>query len=379
MHLMKTKVFLRKKYFALRNIAITLIGLHKAGAPATSACAIDSIVALRIDRIGDLVLSLPALKALKALFPASHLTLILRKHYVPLLKGTPFIDELIPYNNFLSTVVLLRKRKFSLAIDLLMDYSLKTALLVFLSDALVRVGFDIEGRGKLFNFPLTQDPKRKHMSEHMLGLVESLSFLSLSAHKMSKYTDPELFVSAENKIFAEEFFRARGAAKGDTIIGIHPGGYYKSQRWSIRNFADLANYISKKYHAKIMLVASRQEQALMHELLFLLSEKPILVFGFRLDQCAALIASASLFIANNSGPLHIAAALGIPTVSTMGPTDPDLFWPLGKNHIVIKRDVNCSPCNLGVCQRHCCMKLITVEEMKRAVDMQMNGIHSEER
>jgi ADP-heptose:LPS heptosyltransferase len=96
--------------------------------------------------------------------------------------------------------------------------------------------------------------------------------------------------------------------------------------------------------------------------------------GLPLDKVAALIALLKLFIANNSGPLHIACALNVPTVSTMGPTNPFLWWPQGKNHIVVKKEMDCSPCNKPKCTKHACMRSISPEEMMEAVDSQITRI-----
>ncbi len=95
--------------------------------------------------------------------------------------------------------------------------------------------------------------------------------------------------------------------------------------------------------------------------------KPVLAVGLTLDKLAGLIAVLRIMAANNSGPLHIAAALGVSTVSTMGPTAPEFWQPQGKNHVVIRRDLPCSPCDRAFCRGHECLESISVEEMEQAV------------
>ena len=115
-------------------------------------------------------------------------------------------------------------------------------------------------------------------------------------------------------------------------------------------------------------MASADEEDAVRGLIGLMKIKPCVVLGFSLDKAAAIIYQSSIFIGNNSGLLHIAAALGRPTVSTMGPTVPWLWRPQGDNQKVIRHSLECSPCNRGVCLEHKCMELITVEEMEGAVD-----------
>ena len=329
---------------------------------------IHTAAALRIDRIGDVVVSLPALKAFKDVFPQCRLTLILKERNLPFLKALPWIDELVAYKGFWETVRFLRQRRFDLVVDLLMDYSLKTAWLAYLSKSALTVGFDLEARGRLFKAALKPDKDKKLMSQYLLDLVRFLAGLSGLDKKNIKDSPPELRISDKNKAFAEGFLREGGINAGDFIIAMHPGGYFPSQRWKAEGFARLADILSSKYQAKIIVMASADEKELVNRLAGLMKIKPCVISGFSLDKAAAIIAQSDIFVGNNSGLLHIAAALGKPTVSTMGPTAPWLWMPQGDNQIVIRHNLECGPCGKGVCREHKCMELITVEEMVMAVE-----------
>ena len=362
-----TKRLLKSMYLFLRGIFLALSFRRKA-VSGISPDRVKTAAVLRIDRIGDALASLPALKALKDVFPKCRLSLILREQNLPLLKGLAWIDELVPYKGFWGMVRFLRKRRFDLAVDLLMDYSLKTAWLAYLSGAGLAVGFDLEGRGRLFKAALKPAREKKLMSQYLLDLVRFLAILSGLNKDDIKDTVPELKVSDEDAVFAEDFLRERGIQKGELIVVLHPGGYFPSQRWSVERFAQLANNLKEKYPVKIIVVASLAEEAIVNKLSGLMKIKPCVVLGLGLDKAAAIIAQGSIFIGNNSGLLHIAAALGRPTVSTMGPTVPWLWMPQGNNQVVLWHNLECSPCNRGVCREHKCMELITVEEMEKAVD-----------
>ena len=323
---------------------------------------------MRIDRIGDVVVSLPALKALKDVFPQCRLTLILKERNLPLLKALPWIDELVAYKGFWGTVWFLRRRRFDLVVDLLMDYSLKTAWLAYLSKSVLTVGFDLEGRGRLFNAALKPPPGRKLMSQHLLDLSRFLAGLSGLDKENIKDSLPELVVPQDNKAFAEDFLKKGGINQGDFVVAMHPGGYFPSQRWRIEGFAGLADVLSRRYQAKIIVLAGADDARMIEKFRGLVKAEALICSGLSLDKIAAIIARSDIFIGNNSGLLHIAAALGRPTVSTMGPTVPWLWMPQGDNQIVIRHTLECAPCSRGVCGEHKCMDLITMEEMLKAVD-----------
>ncbi|MBN1527379.1 MAG: lipopolysaccharide heptosyltransferase II [Candidatus Omnitrophica bacterium] len=363
---------MKSLYLAFR--AVFLVPLRAPSLPKRPDPAmITSILAMRIDRIGDVVVSLPALKALKDMFPHAHLAVMIRAENAPLIKSVPFINEVIPYYDFAGALKKLHAEKFSIAVDLLMDYTLKTAMLAYLSRAKVTAGFDIGGRGGLFTIPVRPTEEKKKMAEHLLDLVSAIGAKFGFGEDAAGYSDPRLFVSEEDKNFADTFLKDLIARKR-VIVAMHPGGYYPSQRWPRERFAQVAETIAQKYHAGIVILGSHAERDIVDYMALLVGVEAVTAIGLPLDKVAAIISSANLFIGNNSGLLHIAAALGKPTVSMMGPTDPALWWPIGVYNLVIRKDLSCSPCNKGVCDKHDCMKFISVEEVLRAVDILMRKI-----
>lgn len=367
------KYILKNTYLFLRKTILKIMVMPQAVSKINPA-DVGSVVAIRIDRIGDVVVSLPALKALKEIFPQSHLAVVIKESNIALVKNVPWIDEAIPYRGFRQVLGILHKKGFSMAIDLLMDYSLKTALLVFLSRAKVKVGFDIQGRGRFFNVTTAPSLEKKQMSKHLLDLVRLVAGVSHIDKEKIKDTIPELFVSEEDKAYANDFLKKHGVQDKDVIFGVHPGGWFPSQRWPLERFAQLAEGLSRKYNAKIVVMGSSHEKKLLDTFVQVMKIKPIMVIGFTLDKLAAIIAQTGIVIANNSGLLHIAAALRKPTVSIMGPTDPYLWWPQGDNQLVIRHTLGCSPCSLGSCKKHSCMLSISVEEMEKAVEGLISNI-----
>lgn len=361
------KHLVRNIYLFLRRIFLICVPGRGITISRIYPEKICEAAALRIDRIGDVVVCLPALKALKDIFPRCRLSLIVREQNIPLLKAIPWIDQLLPYRGFWKTIKLLRQRRFDILIDLLMDYPLKSAWLAYFSHSAVSAGFDLEGRGRLFTFALKPVIEKKLMSRYMLDLVSFLAGLSAPGKDKLKEGIPELRVLDADRAFAENFLGEKGIDKMGLIIALHPGGYFPAQRWPLERFALLADSLCKEYKAGIILLGSRDEERLLNKISSMMKTRPVTAIGLALDKLSAIIEQADIFVGNNSGLLHIAAALGRPTVSTMGPTVPWLWMPQGDNQIVLCHNLECGPCGRGICKEHGCMNRITVEEMERAV------------
>jgi len=368
------KNLLKNTYLSFRKIL--LLGLVKRiTVSRIDPDSVDSILVIRLDRIGDLVETIPAIKAIKKIFPQSRITALLNRSTVALAKLVPEIDETIVYQGFFTSLSALKKRKFSLVVDFLMDYTLKTALLSHLSGAKITSGFDIESRGSCFNAGLQPSVEPKLMSEHLLDLARFLSKLSGNDEGEIPDINPVLILTQESREFARQFYNKNGIQDEELIFGLAPGAKFPSQCWKEERFAQLADKIADKYRARIVIIVSKENEARGNSISSLMKNKPVIAAGLPLDKLSGLISSFKLMVANNSGPLHMAVALGVATVSTMGPTVPYLWWPQGENHIVIRRDLSCSPCNKAFCFVHRCLELVSVEEMEKAVEIIMSRIN----
>ncbi len=335
---------------------------------------IRTILVIKIDRIGDIVVSLPGLKALREAFPEARISILVKEGRDKLLNGIPWIDEVISYDGFIRAARYLKQFKFDLAIDLLMEYTIKTALLAYVISRKYSVGFDIEGRGCFFNLKSKPSPENKHMSQHILDLVIKISGLSPKT-AMSKIFYLKIPILEENRRCIEPFLSENGVQKQDLLIGIHPGGNYPSQRWPIERFSRIINNIIERYQAKVVIMGDAKDMAIIEKAMKLVKRKGVITaIGLPLDKLATLISMTDLLICNNSGLLHMGCALDVPTISTMGPTDPHLWRPMGEKNVVIRKNLSCSPCTRGWCIRHDCMKLITTEEVTEAVQSQLDNV-----
>ncbi|MBN1383310.1 MAG: glycosyltransferase family 9 protein [Elusimicrobia bacterium] len=327
---------------------------------------IKNILVVRIDRLGDLVLTMPLVYSLKKYIPGCRITVLGNRKFISLLEDDNAVDEIIPYDSFFSVLRHLSKREFDLVIDPLFDYVLKTALLSFLLKSKWRIGFDIAGRGSFFNLRAAYSLDRKHFIDETLELLEPLGIYS-------DIKQPKLKIGLDRR---NEVLKKYGIQSDDFIIVLHPGGHYPSQCWPAENFAKLADRIvSGHTNVSIIFTLGSGEERIYNQIKekFAGVNNIYLLKDLNIKELAAVLSNAKLFIGNNSGPLHLACALGIPTVSTMGPTVPWRWWPHGEGHIVLRKNLSCSPCNKGVCTGHECMNMITADDVLDAVERQLKN------
>ena len=334
---------------------------------------IRKILVMRMDRLGDFVITTPLLKALKKDFPFSEITLLARRDICELAETQPWIDDCIACERpafLFSFLKLARKVKgcrFDLVIDCLKDYTLMTAVIAYASCAPYRLGFDVAKRGIFFNLKVSPTDGERTMAEETLALARRLGIISNDSK-------PEIIIDRADKPAIDDFMNANGIMGKSFFVGIHPAGFYPSQRWSSANFAELIDRLSKSCGINVVLMGDKNDMGLLNVIKDMAIIKPYIFCAKSLNLLAALIDKLDLFIGNNSGPLHMAAALGKMTVSTIGPTDSRLWTPKGEGHIILKKDVSCSPCNRPICKDHRCMELITVDEMFKAASQQLEKI-----
>jgi heptosyltransferase-2 len=366
------KAIIQRVYLNFRKYLLYLAGLllfHKKSPDLGSGQSIGRILFIRIDRIGDLVLSTPALRALKQAFPNSNLTVLASPSNQSLLRHNPYVDRILVYDRNKSAgdkiriMKQLRAYGFDLAVDPYPDYELRTAVIAFLSGAKQRVGYASYGREVFFNVEAPRIKANKHFVDLTLGI---LSPLGIRAENRA----PELFLTDGEKQWARNWLKEKGAW-GKPLVGIHPGGYYESQRWPPENFADLIGQLQGDGKLDLIIFGGPGEEDLTREICSMLTREVLASPEDDIRRFAALLSCCSLFVCNNSGPLHIATGLGIPTVSMMGPTVRDRWMPTGDIHKVLRIDeLPCIGCNLGHCstKTHDCMRLITPSMVLEAAE-----------
>lgn len=333
---------------------------------------VRNILFLRHDRIGDMVLSTAALRALKRAYPRARITVLASERNHEILIQNPHVDEILIYHGILWFIKKMRSRRYDLVIDPFLTYELKQAFMTYLAGGKYRIGFEKAGREIFFNLKSPETSIPKQMVEYLLDLVGQVG-------GKSEGCIPELFLSDEETRWASQSFADKGIAAHELTIAVHPGAYYTSQRWAGDKFGALIRRIREQYKAKIILLGSGDEKDLVRRVQELAVKEVHDFSGLGLRELMALLAQCDLFIGNNSGPLHIASALKIRTVSMIGPTVTPLWLPYGRHNIVINKNLSCSPCNRAVCKDHECMESIRVDEVFEAVQSHITSMRSKQR
>jgi len=332
--------------------------------------------------IGDAVMSVPAVSQIREGFPSARITIIGLSHISELFYESPYADEIQVYKK---NPLRLRSEKFDLA--LLLPNSFRSALLVRLAGIPLRCGYNRDGRGLLLTRPvqLTPQIKRLHQVEYYLHLARSIEenqgghfpwtgMSRLSKENMGsvpKSKSQWLYLSKEETEDALNTLNKNHITPDDLLIGINPGATYgSSKRWYPERFSQVAAALVQKYHAKIILFGGPGERDIAEEIVRGSGPSLFNMAGqTTIRGLMALLSQCRLLITNDSGPMHIAAALGVPVVAIFGSTDPALTTPIRTGHVIIRKDVPCSPCFRRECPTDLkCMDLIQVEDVLEGVE-----------
>ncbi|MBI5189864.1 MAG: glycosyltransferase family 9 protein [Nitrospirae bacterium] len=327
--------------------------------PGFDPSRVRSVLVIRNDRVGDMVLTTPLLRAIGESMPEAELTVLASASNADVLTGNPDVARVVVQSGgLIKTAGELRQSRFDLAIDPVLTYGLGTAILCLLSGAKYRAGFAWAGREALFNLPCPPAEGGGHIVARHLDIARALGLAFIPSA-------PGIYISASEREAALDVMRGAGVdpGSGGPLVAIHPGGYYPSQRWPARRFGELAQGLADRYGARPVFFSGRAESGLVEEASAAMRDRPARLAGLGMREFLAALSLCRMFAGNNSGPLHCAAALGLPTLSFMGPTDTELFAPYGPGHAVLrKRLLPCLGCGKGYCERMTCMEGITVAE-----------------
>lgn len=298
--------------------------------------------------IGDAVMCLPAVESLKALYPAADITVLTKSRAVPVFRHNPAVRDIIEYDDRLKhsgikgRIVLsgeIRERGFDLAV--LFQNAFEAAFIAYVARIPERVGYARDLRTKLLTMPVpaTKEIKSRHQVYYYLHIVEALG------GAIPGSPVPRIRIAGDEKAWAEEFLRKNGLDK-KILIGAAPGASYgPAKRWMPEHFAEALNDFSSRRAAVPIIFGGVEDAEICKLVSDLLQGKHLNLAGsVNLRQFMAILSFLNVFITNDSGPMHISCALGVPTVAIFGSTDPALTGPLGERARVIIKKADCSPC-----------------------------------
>lgn len=320
------------------------------------------ILFIKPSSLGDIIHCLPVLKAIRHKWPDAKISWVIKDIYADIVIRNPLIDDLILLRkNSLTTSILsfrkkLRDGSFDLAVDV--QGLFRSGLIAFLSGAAVRVGFsNAREMAPLFYTRKVDADLNLHAVDRNLKLAASLG----CENQEIKFP---IAVSKEAQEEASDFLRKNKLDTGQPLITFVPGARWEKKKWPSQSFSRLGDLLNQELRAGIILAGSRQEEGLIHKIRGAMKNSSVEVVDFSLTKLTALLTRSDVVVTNDSGPMHIAAAVGTPVVALFGPTDPQRTGPYTKRCLIIRKEMNCMPCFRKPCSQNSfeCMESIAVEE-----------------
>jgi heptosyltransferase-2 len=337
---------------------------------------IDKILIRGTNWIGDAILTLPAVAAIRATYPQAHIAVLVKPWVADVYGFFSAVDEVIIYENKFDTPTgvfrlarMLKGKKFEAAI--LLQNAIEAAIIVLAAGIPLRAGYDSDARGLLLTHRVhrTEEIRKVHQIDYYLEMVKALGCVSV---------DREMHLETKiNPLDAQDILRKFIPEINKLIIGIAPGATYgPAKRWFPDRFAAVVDKLDEHFSSQGIILGGKSDWEVAQEVQKLARTKLINLAGkTTLREAIYLISQCRLFISNDSGLMHIAGALNIPTIALFGSTNPATTAPAGNKSTIVRREVSCSPCLKETCPTDFrCMRLISVEDVfKAAQNLVQNG------
>ncbi len=338
--------------------------------------------------IGDVIFSTPLIETLKKNYPDSYIGYICNKRVSELIRTNPFLSKIFIYEKddyreiwrrskvkclakILSFLKSIKKERFDISIDLSLSY--QYSMLFKFIGIKKRIGFNYRGRGRFLTDKIDIDSfDDKHVILHYLDV---LRLLGIDAAENE--IPPRIYASRESLDFGNRFLAENNIAATDLLIGMVPGcgaswgDDADRRRWDRKNFAQVADKLIDKYKARIVLLGNSREAGICEDVRSFTGNRCVNYCGkTSIEKLIGILSKCKMVITNEGGLLHMAASLGINTVSIFGPVNEATYGPHPKSdkHIVIaKNDIPCRPCykkfKYNKCDHRVCLDSITVDEV----------------
>jgi len=332
------------------------------------------IVVKAVNWLGDLVISLPALKAVRHAFPQARLAVLVRQELAGFFDGARWIDEIIPYTHARGIrglpdqwriVAAIRRRRFDLAV--LLPNSFRSALWMAAARVPWRTGYATDGRGFLLTHKV--QPAGEGLSAHQLHYY--LNLLRRTVGIEGAAGDYALDVYDPHREKMAAWLRARRRRPSHRLIAIAPAAAYgPAKEWPAAHYRTLIDLLGERYGAECVLIGSPGERSKCDAIVAGDARGPVVAAGeTSIGESIALLSLCDGFAGNDSGSMHVAGALGIPTVGLFGSTNPQRTAPLGPQTRVIYHRIECSPCLERTCRfgHYKCLEQISAQEVADAL------------
>ncbi len=327
--------------------------------------------------VGDAVMNLPALEALHRACPQAELEVLARPWVAAVYQGLPFVSRVRQLAvdgehkyawGRLRAAGGLRAAGYDWAV--LLQNAIEAAFIAWWARIPVRIGFNSDARGWLLTHSVrrTSYMRRVHETSYYLWMLRGAGLLDQDPPAQG--VRPRLRVTSDDAAWAEDFLAARGVSAGERLVGMAPGAAFGPAKcWPAEHYAWAADLLHNQGLGPVLLFGSGSEKPAVRAVSSKVRRARVLELAGATDlgQALALLSRLSLMITNDSGLMHAAAALGVPTVAVFGSTNPLATGPLGREVRVVQHPVDCGPCKKPVCPTdQKCLRAITADEVVRA-------------
>ena len=335
------------------------------------------ILLVSVNWLGDLLFLTPAIRAIRRAYPESFIAILSPRRGLDFLQGNPHLNAVIPMPEgrglphlagWLPLIRRLRAERFDAAF--LFHRSFTRAAVAWAAGIPERIGARTAKRGGLLTTAVEMPPPDTlHKVDWFLRLVEAAGIRPDGRHY-------DAGIRPEDSQAAGVLARELGIGSSDRVVALHAGANWLLKRWPARCFGQLADQLSERYGAKVLFIGGEGDRKLIDGICVQTRTRPMVCAGrttFR--QMGALLKRTRLLISNDSGPLHMGIAAGVPVIALFGPTDPKLTGPVnGAKAVTLFGSIGCPvPCYRLDCPANLCMEQITVEQVLAAAARFLNG------
>jgi lipopolysaccharide heptosyltransferase II len=334
--------------------------------------------------IGDVLMATPTLRAVRETYPEAKITVMVASWAKMAIANNPNVDDIIDIGpmerlskplTYLGLLRSIKKGRFDTC--LVLERSLLITALPFLAGVGSRAGIDSFGRGFALNYPVKWD--------HVIQETELYLDVAGAIGCRVKSTDFEFHPSALDETVVIKTLESKAIDAAKPLVAIHVGGASNplkdmmAKRWPAERYAALADMIIEKYNAPVLLLGAASDRENATAVIKNMKNKPVdLVGQLDLGEVAALCRHCTLYIGNDTGVTHLAAAVGTPVIAIFGPTSPDVYKPFGRSVETVWKRQDCSPCfHFGAFDRECsdhrCIEAVTVEDVWRVVERRLDA------
>lgn len=334
---------------------------------------LKNILIIKPSSIGDIIHALPFLKAVKTKYPKATISWLINRGLNDLIANNPYLNEVIlferkrwggfnnivsKYREFTKFIKNIKNRRFDAVIDL--QGLFRSGIITYLSGADYRIGFANarELSPFFYNYKISPPINEMHAVDRYLLIAKELD----ADTSKKEFT---INIPKKENVYVSGLVKRNG---GRPLIAINPSARWQTKIWSFKRYAELTDKIVSELNVQTILIGSRDDKDRVAQVSSMMKTEHInLCSKTTLLQLAALLKRVDLLITNDSGPMHIAAAVGTPVVALFGPTRPKMTGPYGNGHVVIQKDISCIGCLKKSCDDLKCMDAISVDEVFNSV------------